>query len=199
MPVSRKFIAIVAAVAVVSALGVAAVIAAQAHFRGDEPHRPHLTVYSAGNAKEVDAFQYCDLVKLAEVSQRWAEQQPLSPEQEIEATIDFADTCDPEGQPALINIRPDETVQISLPKEIAGAPWSLLALYEDNEAREIDVIDDMHRPSERRSVSLPTFNDDGLALRIVEIKLPMGIVDAATGEQSIVSHATWAIHTQIMS
>ncbi|MCW4356016.1 DUF2771 domain-containing protein [Hoyosella sp. YIM 151337] len=197
MPVSRKFLAIATAVAIVSVLGIVGVYAVHVALRGDEPHRPHLTVYSAGNTVEADAYQYCDLSKLSEVTERWADRQPLTPEQEIEASLEFAGTCDPEGEPALVNIRQGGTVQISLPGEIAGAPWSLLAIYEDEAGSMADVIDDMHRPSERRSVSLPAFTDDGLALRIVEIKLPMGIVDAATGEQAIVSHATWAVHTQI--
>lgn len=198
MPVSRKFLAGVGAAAVVIVLGIAAVIAAQVALRGDDPHRPHLTVYSAGNTDTIDAYQYCDLRKLAEVTQRWQDQQPLTPEQEIQASLEFASTCDPQGEPGLINIQRGGTVQISLPGEISGSPWSLLAVYEDAEGTMTDIIDDMHRPNERRSVSLPAVNDEGMALRIVEVKLPMGIVDPTTGEEAIVSHATWAVHTQVI-
>ncbi|NLG55516.1 MAG: DUF2771 family protein, partial [Rhodococcus sp.] len=93
-----------------------------------------------------------------------------------------------EGPATVIDARPGQPLQLSLPKEISGAPWRLISVYGYTEA-DASVIFEPFRSGDASAVTVPAVVDDA-PLVGVEIQLPSAVVD---DEGVPLAHATWAI------
>ncbi|GGC73130.1 DUF2771 domain-containing protein [Hoyosella rhizosphaerae] len=186
-----KFLAIATAVMVVAVLGIAATIGLHVRFEGDAPHRSTVSVYASGQTTVVEPLAYCDLAALGEIDRKYRGVEISTPAQNAELQAAQSAACDPTGTPPIINANAGDTVQMSLPKEISGAPFNFLALYGSLNGT-FDVVEINHSPGERRSLSLPTVDDQGLPLSVVEFKLPMGVINPETGQEQFVPHAVWS-------
>lgn len=96
--------------------------------------------------------------------------------------------CEPAGRAAQLSVPPGDVLQVSLPTDIADAPWRMLTAYVDASGTN-QVLDRYYAPGERLAVTvgLPEQAD---VLQFVEIQLPSAGVDA-DGNQ--VARATWSV------
>ncbi len=131
------------------------------------PHIPTVTAFSDGDAVTVEPYLYCP----------------------IDAPL-----CESQGVSAVVPVREEQPLQLSLPSEITSAPWILAAVY----AGDADIVetDTLYLPDEKLQVTVPAVDGDGRELLGVEIRLPSGIIDVDTQQEEIISHAIWSIATQ---
>ncbi|MRH91420.1 DUF2771 family protein [Nocardia sp. SYP-A9097] len=182
-PNARTIVALSAALLVV-AVAYVAVIVVVAH-RASEPE-PEITAYAHGHAVTVAPFMFCD-PKVAK------------------GQIDLND-CSTSEAISTLDVPPGSPLQISLPKEIANAPWRMKLWYRipgDNVAVGAFSYDDYKKGlvnTEVKSdgtpyaITVPTPNDPQIKLAVAELYLPVPAMDAA-GNVGWVPSAIWSIHT----
>ena len=100
--------------------------------------------------------------------------------------LDFKN-CDPAGTAADLAVPPGRPLQISLPPEIADAPWRLITIYVDGAGKQ-QSRDRFYKPGERLAVTLRL--GPGELLQGVEIQLPSGATDQ---DGNPVARAAWAL------
>lgn len=141
----------------------------------DSPERPSVTASAGGETVTVEPFEYCD---------------PRNPTE-----------CDPPGDSADLSVTADTPLTIDVPEAISRAPWSLKRYYvnpqvKDSSTDSLIPEDQYFTPGSTSTVTVPPVDPSGKVLAGVEIQLPTGIVDEATGEVTYISHATWSIKTR---
>nr|WP_068161630.1 DUF2771 domain-containing protein [Rhodococcus phenolicus] len=157
---TKKIIALIAVVLLLVAGGLAAVVWKLVD--SAEPKLPTVTAFARGTSVTVEPTQHCNLYL----------------EDCIENPLGMLDV--PAGYP----------LQLSLPSEIADAPWRLIVVYGDPKTGETFVDGRLFAPGEQRAVTVPS--DPEIQLLGVEIQLPSAVQDE-TG--TAIAHAVWAVQT----
>lgn len=157
---TKKMLALVVAALVVVAAAVAVTVWKLVD--SAEPSLPSITAFARGNSETVQPAQHCNLYL----------------EDCVENPITELDV--PAGYP----------LQLSLPAEIADAPWRMITVYGDTRTGQTYIDGKMFESGVRRAVTVESSPE--LQLLGVEIQLPSAVVDEA-GEP--IAHAVWAIQT----
>lgn len=156
----KRVLAVLVAVALVSATATGALIWRLTRDRGSD--LPEISAYAQGHLARVGPYRFCEV---------------LNP----------TDCTTPATQGELpINGR--HPVQLSVPPEIAKAPWVLLRAYED------DAVVQEFRPGARLAVTIPTVDPRRGRLTGIAVQLPTLVRDEA-GNEFPVPHAEWSVRT----
>lgn len=164
----RGRLLLIGAALLVLAVAVGTIVAIVVGLRGNHSEPPRLTAYADGRTVTVPPYRYCPV------------QEPL---------------CVTEQGPTVdVPVRDKHPLQLSVPKEVADAPWLLASFYDAGSALvEYDQwFDSGQAPS---AVTVAPIDAQGRPLVGVEVRLPAGIIDSQTMQETIVSHAVWSIKT----
>lgn len=156
---TKKILAIVTAGLTVTLIAFVAVMVTLV--RGADTHPTTLTAYAHGTSVEVAPLEYCTL---------------------------YLEDCK-SGDIAQLDVPTGYPLQLSLPKEIADAPWRLVAVYEIGDGTSF-VAKRTYTPGEATAVTVEPI--EGMALAGVEIQLPSAVIDEEGLPQA---HAVWSIKT----
>lgn len=156
----RRVLAVLTAVAVLSTAATAALIWRLT--RDHEPRLPEISAYSRGVATVVGPFQYCQVLDLND--------------------------CLAPGAQGELRVGDRDPVQLSVPSEIAKAPWRLLRVYEDP----VDTTQTVYRPESRFAVTIPTVDPQRGRLTGIAVQL-LTLVQDETGEIFELPHAEWSV------
>lgn len=154
----RRWLAMAVVVLVAVGAGVGAGLLAQKA----SPRFPEISVYAHGHTERVGPYMFCNVLNLNEC------QNPRT-----------------QGQ---LRVTARSPVQLSVPEEIARAPWHLLRIYDD--VRDSTVT--LYRPNSRLAVTIPTADPHRGRLVGVVVQLSTLVLDAA-GELREVPHAEWSV------
>jgi hypothetical protein len=154
----KRVLAALAVVVVIASIGTGVMI--WRLYR--EPGHPEISAYSHGQLTRVGPYQYCEV---------------LNP-----TNCEAARTI---GELAVDGRHP---VQLSVPADIATAPWILVRSYEDS-----DAVDEF-RPDTTLAVTIPTVDPHRGRLFGLAVQLPTLVRDEA-GNEFPVPHAEWSVRT----
>jgi hypothetical protein len=126
------------------------------------PGHPEISAYSHGKLVRVGPYRYCEVLNPTDCE---------IPRTDGELTVD-----------------PRHPVQLSVPAEIARAPWILVRSYEG-----ADVVDEF-RPDTKLAVTIPTVDPNRGRLFGVAVQLPTLVRDEE-GNEFPVPHAEWSVRT----
>ena len=126
------------------------------------PEHPEISAYSHGQLVRVGPYRYCEVLNPTD--------------------------CDTPRTDGELAVDPRHAVQLSVPPEIARAPWILVRSYEGS-----DVIDEF-RPDTKLAVTIPTVDPHRGRLFGVAVQLPTLVRDEA-GNEFPVPHAEWSVRT----
>lgn len=129
-----------------------------------EPQQTEISVYSDGHLTRVGPYQFCPVLDL--------------------------DNCARPGVQGELAVNERDAVQLSVPREIARAPWRLLRVYEDPADTTITV----HRPNTRLADTIATVDPDRGKLTGIAVQL-LTVVQDETGELFEMPHAEWSVAT----
>lgn len=154
----KRVIAALAVVVVVAASGTGFLVWRLTRDHGKE--YPEISAYTRGQLSRVGPYRYCEVLNPTD--------------------------CVVTGQQGELSITDRSPVQLSVPPEIASAPWVLLRAYEDS-----DVVEEF-RPNARLAVTIPTVDPRRGRLTGIAVQLPTLVRDAA-GNEFPVPHAEWSV------
>jgi hypothetical protein len=152
------------AISAVIVLALASGIGSWLLVRGTGTKLPTISLFSDGQALRVGPYLYCNVV-------------------------DLNDCQAPQVQGEL-RVGRHHPVQLSVPAEIARAPWRLLEVYDDVR----DSPDLVFRPDSQLAVTIPTFDPKRGRLRGIAVQLLTLIQDPA-GNLIDFPHAEWSVRT----
>lgn len=164
----RGRVLLIGAAVLVAAVAAGTLAAIIIGLRGQHSEPPRLAAYADGRTVSVPPYRYCPV------------QEPL---------------CDSERGPTVdVAVREHHPLQLSVPSEVSDAPWLLASFYDAGPAlvEQDQWFDSGQAPS---AVTVAPIDDQGRPLVGVEVRLPAGIIDIDTGQETIVSHAVWSIRT----
>ncbi|MCU1646359.1 MAG: uncharacterized protein JWN03_6634 [Nocardia sp.] len=172
-PNTRTIVALAAAALLVVAVAYVAVIVVLAR-HADKP-QPQITAYAHGKSVSVTPYLYCDV--------------------HIEDNKLDLRNCDDSQHIAELTVPAGYPLQLSLPKEIADAPWQMVLVYQLPDGQGAQRLA-THRdfPQDARAITVPTPTDPHLQLTGIELQLPIPARDE-NGQEGYVTSARWAIHT----
>lgn len=127
-----------------------------------DPRLPEITAYAYGKSITIEPTQHCNL---------------------------YLEDCI-QNPLASLDVPAGEALQLSLPTEIADAPWRMIMVYQDLETGETYIGGTMFGPGQRLAVTVPA--DPTKQLLGVEVQLPSAVVDEI-GEP--IAHAVWSLQT----
>ncbi len=139
------------------------------------PAPPEVTFYADGESVRAEPLRYCDAL---------------------------VTSCEPEpGEPAVLDVRAGEPVQISVPADVAETPWLVNVQYTDSEGTVRPIRQDVFTPDERHAyTAVPQAPAEQLL--VVEVQQLGGayaadaqgnpIVDES-GQPQLVARAVWAL------
>jgi hypothetical protein len=130
--------------------------------RDRAPEHPEISAYSRGQLVRVGPYRYCEVLNPTKCE---------NPQADGQLTVDRR-----------------HPVQLSVPAEIARAPWILVRSYES-----ADVVDEF-RPNSRLAVTIATVDPHRGKLFGVAVQLPTLVRDEA-GNEFPVPHAEWSVRT----
>ncbi|WP_111512700.1 DUF2771 domain-containing protein [Mycobacterium kyogaense] len=156
----KRVLAVLVAVALLASVGTAVLVWRLSRDAGHD--LPEISAFSAGQLTRVGPYRFC---------------QVLNP----------TDCVVPADQGEL-PVSGRHPVQLSLPSEIAKAPWVLLRAYEDG-----DVVEEF-RPNARLAVTIPTVDAQRGRLTGFAVQLPTLVRDQ-DGNEFPVPHAEWSVRT----
>jgi hypothetical protein len=157
----KRLVAVLVAVALVSAAGTAALVWHLSRDRG--PDLPEISAYSQGHLTRVGPYRFCEVLNPTD--------------------------CTTPAEQGELPITGRAPVQLSVPPEIAKAPWVLLRAYED------DAVVQEFRPNARLAVTIPTVDPRRGRLTGIAVQLPTLVRDEA-GNEFPVPHAEWSVRTE---
>ncbi|MBF6413697.1 DUF2771 domain-containing protein [Nocardia cyriacigeorgica] len=135
--------------------------------RNAEEHDPEITAYAHGRTVTVAPFMYC--------------------------TVRMEDCR--YGETVSLEVPPGYPLQLSLPNEIAEAPWLIQQVYALPSGEEIaKVRRHTEFPDGVRAITVESQPEPDLRLVGVEMQLPILARDE-TGAEFYVPHAAWSIRT----
>jgi Protein of unknown function (DUF2771) len=123
---------------------------------------PQISAYSDGQLIRLGPYRYCEVLNPTDCE---------TPRTDGELTVD-----------------PRHPLQLSVPAEIAHAPWILVRSYES-----ADVVDEF-RPDTKLAVTIPTLDPTRGRLFGVAVQLPTLVRDEK-GNEFPVPHAEWSVRT----
>ena len=126
------------------------------------PNHPEISAYSDGQLVRVGPYRYCEVLNPTD--------------------------CDTPKADGELRVDPRHAVQLSVPAEIARAPWVLVRSYEGGDA--VDAF----RPETRLAVTIPTVDPHRGRLFGIAVQLPTLVSDEA-GNEFPVPHAEWSVRT----
>jgi hypothetical protein len=126
------------------------------------PEHPEISAYSDGQLVRLGPYRYCEVLNPTD--------------------------CETPGTDGELTVDPRHAVQLSVPPEIARAPWVLVRSYEG-----ADVVDEF-RPNTKLAVTIPTVDPHKGRLFGVAVQLPTLVRDDA-GNEFPVPHAEWSVRT----
>ena len=126
------------------------------------PEHPEISAYSRGQLVRVGPYRFCEVLNPTDCE---------TPRTDGELAVD-----------------PRHPVQLSVPAEIARAPWVLVRSYEGG-----DAVDEF-RPDTKLAVTIPTVDPHRGKLFGVAVQLPTLVRDEA-GNEFPVPHAEWSVRT----
>ncbi|WP_024793887.1 DUF2771 family protein [Tomitella biformata] len=136
--------------------------------------RPIITAAAGETSVEVKPYTYCEVSR--------------------------PDVCDPPGQTVELPVTAGQQLVISVPESISGAPWVLATFYVDPTAaadsEALQGAEQLFTPGSETTVSIPDIDENGRVLAGVEVRLPTGLYNPDTKEDTIVTHATWSVATR---
>lgn len=124
-----------------------------------QTHPPSLTAYTHGETVQVPPLQYCDL-NLEECEEGSVTEFPV-----------------PVGYP----------LQISLPTDIANAPWRMIIQYRDSQGNEV-FEERSHDSGPSSAITIESTADRQLL--VAELQLPSAVIDE---QGRSIAHAIWSI------
>ncbi|APB01809.1 DUF2771 family protein [Nocardia seriolae] len=184
---TRTIAALAGAALLVFVAAVAAVVTIAVR-QADKPD-PEITAYAHGKSASVNPFLYCDL--------------------QISKDRLAMGKCDSSGAISDLDVPPGSTVQLSLPKEIANAPWELLIGYRlPGNRADGDILTSKNpwrlsgKPERDKdakwdkplTVTIKTPANEHVRLAIMELHLPIPARDEK-GNEGVISRGIWALHT----
>ncbi len=123
---------------------------------------PQVSAYSRGTTVRVGPYLYCNVIDLND--------------------------CEQDGAQGELAVTERYPVQLSVPTEIARAPWRLLKIYAD----ERDTTTTSYRPGTRLAVTVPTL--DPHRGRVVGLVVQLlTLVQDQDGELRDLPHAEWSL------
>lgn len=137
-------------------------VGAWAWARGSGGHLPEISAYSRGTTIQVEPFLYCNVVDLRD--------------------------CERPGTTGVLEVDNRNPVQLSVPSAIAGAPWRLLKVYED----ERNSTATSYRPDTTLAVRIPTIDPQRGRLAGFVVQL-LTLVQDETGALRDLPHAEWTV------
>lgn len=156
---TKKILALVVAVALIAAIAVVGIVWKLAE--SAEPSSPVITAYAAGDTVDVAPWSFCNL---------------------------YLEDCEA-GEIVRMTVPTGYPVQLSLPSEIADAPWRMYASFVDVESGLQLEESVLFAPGERSAVTVG--GEPNLQLMVIEIQLPSATVDEL-GDP--IARAVWAVH-----
>lgn len=175
---ARTIVIAVAGVAAAVGLAVLAVYVVAPWFQGSESEtdaeRPRITASAGGVSVAVEPFIYCEVTR--------------------------PDICDPPGETVELPVAAGQELTVALPESLSDAPWILATFYVDPAAPDAEDSlqggEQLFAPGTETSVSVPDIDEQGRVLAGVEVRLPTGLYNPDTKEDTIVTHATWSVATR---
>ena len=128
---------------------------------GDEP-LPQISAYSKGTTIRVGPYLYCNVVDLRD--------------------------CESTGVAGVLEVDERYPVQLSVPRAIAGAPWRLLKVYQDERNSTVTA----YRPDTALAVTVPTVDPERGRLAGLVVQL-LTLVQDENGELRDLPHAEWSV------
>lgn len=156
----KRVVAVLAAVALLSSIATGVLVWRLT--RDQAPQLPEISAYSQGHLARVGPYRFCRV-------------------------FDPTDCIVP-GDQGELPVSARQPVQLSVPSEIARAPWVLLRSYEDDDLVEIVA------PNTKLAVTIPTLDAQRGRLTGVVVQLPTWVRDEA-GNEFPVPHAEWSVQT----
>jgi hypothetical protein len=126
------------------------------------PKHPEISAYSDGQLVRVGPYRYCEVLNPTD--------------------------CETPKADGELRVDPRHAVQLSVPTEIARAPWVLVRTYEGG-----DAVDEF-RPETKLAVTIPTVDPHRGRLFGIAVQLPTLVRDEA-GNEFPVPHAEWSVRT----
>lgn len=126
------------------------------------PKRPEISAYSDGQLVRVGPYRYCEVLNPTD--------------------------CETPKAAGELRVDPRHAVQLSVPTEIARAPWVLVRSYEGG-----DVVSEF-RPETKLAVTVPAVDPHRGRLFGIAVQLPTLVRDEA-GNEFPVPHAEWSVRT----
>ncbi|ART72198.1 hypothetical protein BTO20_29845 [Mycobacterium dioxanotrophicus] len=157
----RRFLAILAVIVVVAAAGTAVAVTQLSH---GHDKLPKISAYSNGHLTRVGPFRYCPVLNLND--------------------------CTQSGSQGELRVNKEHPVQLSVPAEIARAPWRLLRVYENP----IDTTLSLYRPNTTLAVTIPTVDPQRGRLTGIAVQL-LTLVQDQNGDVFDLPHAEWSVRT----
>ncbi|KWX67381.1 DUF2771 domain-containing protein [Mycobacterium sp. NAZ190054] len=157
----KRVVAVLATVALLSSIGTGVLVWQLSRDRA--PELPEISAYSQGQLSRVGPYRFCQVLNPTDCV--------------VPAT---------QGELPVIGRHP---VQLSVPGEIAQAPWVLIRAYED-----ADVVEEF-RPGTRLAVTIPTLDAQRGRLTGFAVQLPTLVRDE-DGNEFPVPHAEWSVRTE---
>ncbi|MBF6165424.1 DUF2771 domain-containing protein [Streptomyces gardneri] len=187
---TRTIAALVAAALLVLTVAFAGVLAVLIR-DADEPDVT-LTAYAHGKTITVRPFSYC-AVTMRDCS--------ILPAENVAGTVFATLSCAPDtpdchrGRTVELEVPAGYPLQLSLPKQVADAPWLAQLVYLLPNGEKVDrVISRNDYPDRALALTIDSKPEPDLRLIGVEFQLPILARDE-TGREFYVPHATWSIST----
>ena len=158
----RRTAARVAAAAGVLLASAGAGLGAWLLTRGGDEQLPQISAYSKGTTIRVGPYLYCNVVDLRD--------------------------CESNGVAGVLEVDERYPVQLSVPRAIAGAPWRLLKVYQDERNSTVTA----YRPDTALAVTVPTVDPERGRLAGLVVQL-LTLVQDENGELRDLPHAEWSV------
>lgn len=156
----KRVVAVLTAVALLSAVGTGVLV--WQLMRDHSPELPEISAYSHGHLTRVGPYRFCEVLNPTD--------------------------CVVSADQGELPVTAGKPVQLSIPGEIAKAPWVLLRAYED-----ADLVEEF-RPGSTLAVTIPTVDAQRGRLTGIAVQLPTLVRDEA-GNEFPVPHAEWSVRT----
>jgi hypothetical protein len=158
----KRIVAMLVTVALVASAGTGVLVWWMARNHGST--FPQISAYSNGQLTHVGPYLYCPVLDL--------------------------DNCAAPGVRGELTVNSRHPVQLSVPEQIARAPWVLRLAYEDSPLLQTKWI----RPDTRMALTIPTLDPNHGRLLGFAVQL-LTMVRDSDGNEGPIPHAEWSVRT----
>jgi hypothetical protein len=156
----KRVVGVLAVVALLASIGTGVFVWRLT--RDHTPQLPEISAYSHGQLTRVGPYRFCEVLNPTD--------------------------CMTPGEQGELPVTGRFPIQLSIPQDIARAPWVLLRAYEDD-----DLIEEF-RPGTTLAVTIPTVDAQRGRLTGIAVQLPT-LVRNEAGDEFPVPHAEWSVRT----